>query len=51
MFTGRQHLRAFFSIAFVALLLAPTVAAQGKPAASPSPSDAVAVFNTNCKEV
>jgi hypothetical protein len=51
MFTGRQPLRAFFSIAFVALLLAPTVAAQDKPAGSPSPSDAVAPFNTNCKEV
>jgi hypothetical protein len=51
MFTGRQPLRAFFSIAFVALLLTPTVAAQDKPAGSPSPSDATALFNTNCKEV
>jgi outer membrane protein TolC len=33
MFTGRRPLRAFFSIAFAALLLSSTIAAQEKPAA------------------
>ena len=49
MFTCRRPLRAFFSIAFAALLLASAVAAQDKPAGAPSPSDptALPILNLN----
>jgi outer membrane protein TolC len=49
MFTTGQALRAFFSGAFVSLLLVSTVAAQDKPNGAPSPSDAKAlpILNLN----
>lgn len=49
MFTCRRPLRAFFSIAFAALLLASAVAAQDKPAGAPSPSDPTALPILNLK--
>src|SRR5262249_23249422 len=49
MFTTRQTLRAFFSGAFVSLLMVSTVAAQDKPTGAPGPSDATAlpILNLN----
>src|SRR5688572_32344133 len=49
MVTSRRPLRAFFSIAFAALSLSSTIAAQDKPAGAPGPSDATAlpILNLN----
>jgi outer membrane protein TolC len=49
MFTSRRPLHAFFSVIFAAQLLASTVAAQGRPAGAPVPSDATAlpILNLN----